>query len=96
MLTALLQRDKPPPLNECHKYDTKLSNGEAPVLLELWRMWSTPSLTLLLGPHYPGVVATVMVISMDQIELFNHLTVLKQMTDIKLNCYCFIAMLETI
>ena len=35
--------------NKCPEYDTKQSDGEAPVL-ELWRMWSTPSLLLLLGP----------------------------------------------
>ena len=37
-----------------------------------------------------------MVPSMDQIELFNHLTVCKQMTESKLNCWYYIAILETI
>ena len=37
-------------------YDTKQSHGEARVL-ELWGMWSTTSLPLLLGPPWPGVVA---------------------------------------
>ena len=32
------------------------------------------------------MVVTVRVPSMGQIELFNHLTVYKQMTNIKLNC----------
>ena len=34
-------------------YDTKQLDSEAPVMLELWEMWSTPSLPLLLlsGPQ---------------------------------------------
>ena len=32
----------------------------------------------------------------DKIELFDYLTVCKQMTDVKLNCYCDIAILEMI
>ena len=40
------------------KYDdTKQSDGEIPALLELWGMWSTPSLPSLPGPLWPGVVA---------------------------------------
>ena len=35
-----------PTSNECTRYDTKLSDGKAPVL-ELSGMWSTPSLRLL-------------------------------------------------
>ena len=62
--------------NECSEYDTKQSDGQAPVL-ELWRMWSTPSLPLFSGPLWPGVVALVCVLSMDQIELFNLLLYLK-------------------
>ena len=38
------------PLNECPAYDIKQSDGEVPVMLELWGMWSTPSLSLLPGP----------------------------------------------
>ena len=40
-----------PPLNtnECPSYDIKQSDDEGPVL-ELWGMWSTPSLLLLPGP----------------------------------------------
>ena len=41
---------RPSPLNECPGYDTKQSDGEALVMLELWRMWSTPSLPPLPGP----------------------------------------------
>ena len=40
-----------PALNECHGYDTKQSDVEARVMLELWEIWSTsiaiaPRLTL--------------------------------------------------
>ena len=69
----------------------KLSDGEAPVL-ELWRMWNTPSFPLLPGLLIPGVVVPVRVPSMGQIEIFNHLLYLKhltvckkKMTDVKLN-----------
>ena len=51
--------------NECPGYDTKQSDGEVPVMLELWGMRSTPSLPPLSGPHWPGVVAP----DMGQIEL---------------------------
>ena len=54
--TASLQRGKTPP-NECPGYDTKQSDGEVPSMLELWGMQSTPSLPLLPGPLWPGVVA---------------------------------------
>ena len=46
------------------------SAGEAQVL-ELWGIWSTPSLPLLLGPLWSGVVAPERVLSMGQIELFD-------------------------
>ena len=36
--------------NECPEYDTKQSNGEVPVMLELWGMWSISSLSSLPGP----------------------------------------------
>ena len=45
------------------------SDGEASVMLELCGMWSTPSVTSLLGPHCPGVVAPDRVLSIGQIEL---------------------------
>ena len=38
-------------------YDTKQSDGDVPVMLELWEMWSTPSLPLLQSPLWPRVVA---------------------------------------
>ena len=42
---------KPPPThpNVCPEYDTKLSDGGAPVL-ELWGIWSIPPLSLLPDP----------------------------------------------
>ena len=57
------------PQNECPRYDTKQSDGEAPVILELWGMWSTHSLLSLLGSFWPGMVAPDNVPSMGQIEL---------------------------
>ena len=44
-------------LGERSGYDTKQSDGEAPVMQELWGMCNTPSLPLLLGSLLPGVVA---------------------------------------
>ena len=43
-LTASLQSGKMPPTHKCPGYDTKQSDGEAPVMLELWGMQSTHSL----------------------------------------------------
>ena len=43
--------------NECIGYDTKQSDGEASVMVELWGMRSNPSLPLLSGSLWPGVVA---------------------------------------
>ena len=37
------------PTYECPEYDTKQSDGEVPVILELWKMRSTSSLLLLPG-----------------------------------------------
>ena len=62
-----LCRVRPP--NKCLAYDTKQSDCEFPIMLELWGMRSTPSLPLLPGPHWPRVVAPHMVLSMGQIEL---------------------------
>ena len=58
-----------PPPNECPGYDTKQSDGEVSVMLELWGMRSTPSLSLLPGPLWPGVIAPDRALSMSQIEL---------------------------
>ena len=57
------------PTNECPGYDTKRSDAEVPVMLELRRMRSTPSLPSLPVPHCPEVVAPDMVQSLSQIEL---------------------------
>ena len=55
--------------NECSGYDTKQSDGEASVMLELWGMQSTPSLPSLPGSFWLGVVALDRVLSMSWIEL---------------------------
>ena len=47
------------------------SDAEAPVMLELLRIQSTPSLPLLPGPLWSGVIPLDWVLSMGQIELFN-------------------------
>ena len=54
---------------ECPGYDTKQSESEVPVMLELWGMRSTPSLPSHQGPLRPGEVAPDKVLSMGQIEL---------------------------
>ena len=38
------------PSNKCSGYDTKQSDGEVPVILDLWGIQSTPSLSSLPGP----------------------------------------------
>ena len=63
-------------------YDPKQSDGEAPEMLKLMGMQSTPSLPILSGPLWPGVVALDRVLSRGQIELFDHWTVCKQMIDV--------------
>ena len=55
--------------NEHPGYDTKQSDGEAPVTQELWGMLSTPILPSLPGPLWPGVVAPDRTLSRGQIEL---------------------------
>ena len=65
--TAFLQRGKTP-FNECPVYDTKQSDGEVTVMLELWGMPSTPLRPLLPGQLWPGVVAPDKALSMGQIE----------------------------
>ena len=63
----------------------KQSDGEIPVMLELWGMQSTLSLSLLSGPLWPEVIAPEKVLSMGQIELFDSQTECKQMSYAKLN-----------
>ena len=50
------ERSDPPPI-KCPIYDTKQSDGEFPVMLELWGTQSTPLLPSLPGPLWPRVVA---------------------------------------
>ena len=54
------------------------------------------SLPLVKGPLRPGVVEPFRIPSMNQVELFNLLTVYKQITDVILNCEGYNAMLEPI
>ena len=63
-LGASLQRAETPPTNECPGYDTKQSDGEVPMILELWGMRSNPSLPSFPGSLWPGVVAPDQVLSM--------------------------------
>ena len=58
-----------PPSNECLEYDTKQSDGEGPVMQELWKTQSTTSFPSLPGRLRPGVVATDRVLSIGKIEL---------------------------
>ena len=58
-----LQKGKIPPTSILHM---KQSDGEVPVMLDLWGMWSTPSLPSLL---WPEVVAPNRALSMVLIEL---------------------------
>ena len=55
---------RPPPPNESAGYDTKQSDGEVPVMLELWGMQSTSSLPMIQGPFWPGMVAPDRALSM--------------------------------
>ena len=50
-------------------YVIKQSDGEVPVILELWGMQSTSSLALLPGTLCSEVIAPDRVLSMGQIEL---------------------------
>ena len=82
---------------ECPVYDTKQSDGEVLVMLELWEIWSTLLLPSLPGLFQLRVVVLDRVLSMGQIELNGILmlnwiawntTVLtfKQHSYAKLNC----------
>ena len=55
--------------NKCPGYDTKQSDGEVPVMQEIFGMRSTSSLPLLPGPLWPEVIARDRALSMGQIEL---------------------------
>ena len=62
-----LQLDK---REDSQKTDSKLSDGEATLILERWGMQSTSSLLSLPSPLWLGMVASDRVLSMGQIELF--------------------------
>ena len=66
---ASLKRDKIHLPNECPRYDTIQSDGEVPVMLERWGMWSTTSLPSLPDQLWLGVVAPDRDLSMSQIEV---------------------------
>ena len=64
------------------------SGREAPVL-EILGVWKIPSLTLLPGPLWPGMIVAVKVPSMDQIELFeNYLYLIGILNVIYLEIIC--------
>ena len=47
--TDCISAERKDSLSECPGYDTKQSDRETLVILELWEMWSTPLL-----PLFPG------------------------------------------
>ena len=58
-----------PPHNECPGFDTKQSDGEAPLMQEIRGMRSTPSLPWFPGPLWLEMLALDRVLSMGPIEL---------------------------
>ena len=50
--------------NECSTYNSRQSDGEAPVMLELWGMRRNPLWSSLQGSLWPSVVARDNVLSM--------------------------------
>ena len=69
--------------SKCPGYYTKLSDGETPGAL---RNVKYPFIATPLKYTLTGVVVPDRVPSMGEIELSDHLTVCKQMTNVKLNC----------
>ncbi len=67
--TVLICRGVRSPPNECPGYDTKQSDGEIAVMLQLTGIRSTPSLPSLPAPLKPEMIALDRVLSMDQVEL---------------------------
>ena len=57
--------------NEFHGYDSKQTNIEAPV--RIWRMLSTFFIATASGQLWPRLEAPYRVLSMGQIEMFDHL-----------------------
>ena len=66
--TGYLYRGKTFP-SKCLGYDTKQSDGEGSVMLELWGLRSTPSLTWFPGLLWSVVERSEKILSMGQIEL---------------------------
>ena len=54
--------------NECPGYDTKESDGKAPLIPEHWEMQNNSLLSSVPAPLKPGVVAPDKVLSIGQIE----------------------------
>ena len=68
----------------CPGYDTKQSNGEVQVMLELWGMQSTPSMLSLQGAHWPGVVAPdSSIYALNRTKLCTY----AKLNCLKLNCF---------
>ena len=68
--------------------DIKQSDGEDPVMLELWWMRSISSLPLLSGLLWPGVVVPDMVFYMSQIELLDiELSIYAELNCLKWKCF---------
>ena len=65
-------------------YDTKQSDSEVPVMLELWGMRRTPSLPLLPALLWPGMVAPDRALSIGYIELIAYIA---KLNFFKWNCF---------
>ena len=77
----------PHPANPCPGYDAKPSDDKASVQ-EVWRMWDTSSLSLLLDPLWLRVVVPVRVLSNSQIKLFNYILYLKRFCVLGMTLSC--------
>ena len=73
----------PPPPEQVSWYDTWQSDGVATVMLEFWGMQRAPLLPLLPGPLWLGEIAPDRVLSIGQIEIFDHFLC----NYAKLNCF---------
>ena len=69
MVSLYRSKTSSPHFSESPGYDTKQSDGEVPVILELWQIRGTSLLPALLGPLEPGVEVPDRVLSIGQIEL---------------------------
>ena len=70
--------------NESTEYDMKPSDHDTPVL-DLWGMWSNPTLPLLPSPLWPGPVVPDRVLSMAQIEISDNFLYLSPFNGEKTN-----------